>query len=96
MAFNPVNRHIWIELIKDEPKEDSSEILLPDEYKQKQSPYSTCRVLKSARDCELMLIQGDVIIVETSMILNLDCQGNTYPIILENYVYGSVFLPAEP
>ena len=57
MKFNPVNRHVWVEV-------------------------------KSARDCNLMLLEGDLIVVDASMISELKSRKNTFSVILENYIYG--------
>ena len=88
MKFNPVNRHIWVEVLREAQSDEASDILLPEEYTQKKSPHSTCRVLKSARDCNLMLIEGDLIVVDTNMIQELKNSSDTFNVVLENYIYG--------
>ena len=89
MQFQPVNRHIWVEL-NEKREEEKSELgsLLPEDYKVPDSPYVVCRVLNSANDCELLVDAGDEIIVERSMISNIEHEGSVYSIVLENYVYG--------
>tara|TARA_R100001163_G_C4905936_1_gene92398 strand:- start:8 stop:292 length:285 start_codon:yes stop_codon:yes gene_type:complete len=88
MRFNPVNRHVWVEVLREAQVEETSDILLPEEYTQKKLPHATCKVLKSARDCNLMLIEGDLIIVDTNMIQELKSNSNAFSVVLENYIYG--------
>jgi|TARA_R110000824_G_scaffold11540_7_gene50455 hypothetical protein len=88
MKFNPVNRHVWVEVQDEQDNVEPGDILLPEEYTQRRSPFMTCKVLKSARDCNLMLLEGDLIVVDASMISELKSRKNTFSVILENYIYG--------
>ena len=88
MSFNPVNRHVWVEIVKDERESEQGDILLPEEYTQRKSPHTLCRVIRSARDCNLMLLEGDLIVVDTNMIQELNANSKIFSVVLENYIYG--------
>ena len=88
MKFQPVNRHIWVQIDEKQKEESESGILLPEDYRALDSPHAVCEVLESANDCDLFLDVGDKIIVDRSMISNIEYEGMFYSIILENYVYG--------
>jgi co-chaperonin GroES (HSP10) len=86
--FEPVNRHVWVDVLKEEKPQDTAQILLPEDYAPPQSKYAICNVITSASDCTLSAAAGDLIIVENSMINELSYKNQTFSIILENYVYG--------
>lgn len=86
--FEPVNRHVWIDVLKEEKSQDTTQILLPEDYAPPQSKYAICNVITTANDCSLSAASGDLIIVENSMINELSYNNQTFSIILENYVYG--------
>ena len=88
MKFQPVNRHIWVSVVRDEKPDDHGQILLPEDYKPTQNPYAVCSVNTAAEDCTLNISTGDKIIVENSMINELNYGNETVSIILENYIYG--------
>lgn len=91
VMFYPVNRHL---LVKDIPEdEEQNTVLLPDDYKVKNvREYKPMKVVRVAEDSKLKLDSGHIVIVEASMVKEVDYRGNTYNLILENYVYGAVSL----
>jgi len=64
--------------------------LLPDDYKKQKSPYVLCRVRNFADDCKIDITTNMDIVVQRSMIETIDIMDQTYYLILENYVYGSL------
>jgi co-chaperonin GroES (HSP10) len=87
MYLEPKNRHLLVLPINNEEKIKPA-ILLPDDYKQPQSPYVTCDVLGIADNCELKISIGDRIIIERRMLQEVKAAGETNYLVLENYVYG--------
>ena len=89
--FKPVNRHLLVEEIG-KAKETEHNILLPDDYKPQQSQYVTVRVVEMANDVSLShIVVGSVIVVERSMIKEIECMQKSLSLILENYVLGRVW-----
>ena len=88
--FTPFNRHILIEIV--EKKEEKSEhaFLLPDDYRKQESPYVVCKVKGFAYDCKIDITADINIVVQRSMIEQIEIVDKTYYLVLENYVYGSV------
>jgi len=87
--FEPLNRHLLIEKVdQEEPKEDSL-VLVPDDYKLK-SQFGSYKVICCAPDCEKVdeSYVSRNIVVEESMVQKISLKGETYYLVLENYVYG--------
>tara|TARA_R110000822_G_scaffold257689_1_gene383222 strand:+ start:4022 stop:4336 length:315 start_codon:yes stop_codon:yes gene_type:complete len=87
MYFEPKNRHLLVLPIEGEKKKESL-IVLPEDYKQPESPYVTCDVLGLSDDCSIIVDIGDRIIVERRMLSEVKALGETNYLVLENYVYG--------
>ena len=86
MYLEPHNRHLLVYPLKDNKEEIS--FVLPDEYKQPESPYIVCDILGIAEDCKVSLQVGDRIVVERRMLCEVKAAGETNYLVLENYVYG--------
>tara|TARA_B100000427_G_C15049820_1_gene395058 strand:- start:99 stop:386 length:288 start_codon:yes stop_codon:yes gene_type:complete len=92
MKFYPRNRHILIEVIKDnkEGSESESRVLLPEGYGEKTPPYVCAVVKEISPSCTTNVGKGDKVIVESSMIQELSVDDHLYTIVLENYIYGVI------
>ena len=94
----PVNRHVLIvpHTTKKEKNKSQSGVLLPDDYKPKESRYVTATVLDVSDDCNAALktlnrasLQSERdVIIERSMIGEVSHRDKSYYLILENYVVG--------
>mgnify|MGYP005817877185 CR=1 FL=1 len=90
MSLSPVNRHILIEPIEVEEEEQST-VLLPEGYKVAPTePYTSVKVIKVAEDCQqrFRALRGLTIVVDSSMIQEINFNDSTFCLILENYVLG--------
>ena len=96
MQFKPINRHILIEFLSEEAEtseeQDDLGIVLPETYKPKQEQYAAVRLLACASDCNSVgdLIEDATLLVEASMINEIQFKGESYQVILENYVIGRI------
>ena len=90
MLFEPFNRHLYVMPLEDEEDQDVHKIVLPDDYKMPQSPYVVCDVIGMSSDCEIDLELGDRIIIERRMLHQINAEGETIYIVLQNYVYGRI------
>ena len=88
--FTPFNRHILIDIIEEEEEEKKHSFLLPEDYKKQKSPYVLCKVINFANDCKIDITADINIVVQRSMIEQIEIVDKTYYLVLENYVYGSV------
>tara|TARA_B100000287_G_C20650610_1_gene786715 strand:- start:831 stop:1115 length:285 start_codon:yes stop_codon:yes gene_type:complete len=86
----PTNRHLLIEIQKQEPAEErQTTFLLPEDYKKKTDErYTAVKILEVSGDSEKFhqYHRGKTCVVETSMINEIKLKGNTYNIVGENYV----------
>ena len=89
-TLTPFNRHILIELLEQEEKVEDKPFLLPDDYKKQKSPYVLCKVLDFCHECKVDIAIESKIVVQRSMIETIDILDQTYYLVLENYVYGSI------
>ena len=88
MHLKAVNRHLLVEPITEETKEETG-VLLPEECDVR-DPFTCCRVISIASDCSRSALRGDVIVVLTSMLEEVKVQGNVFHLILDNHVMGVV------
>ena len=90
MIFEPFNRHLYVVPVEEEQDDNIHKIVLPEDYKVPQSPYVVCDVLSMASDCEIDLQLGDRILIERRMLHEINVEGETIYIVLQNYVYGRI------
>lgn len=93
--LKPVNRHLLIvPHIKN--NETNSGVVLPDDYKPDQDQYIEATVIDVAEDCSKQfdsLRFGTIsdekrIIIDRSMVQEINLKDKTHYLILENYVVG--------
>jgi co-chaperonin GroES (HSP10) len=87
MYLEPKNRNLLV-LPLEEEQDSNSIIVLPEDYKQPESPYVCCDVLGISKDCSIDIDIGDRIVVERRMLYEVKALGETNYLVLENYVYG--------
>ena len=93
MSFKPLNRHLLIEPIEAEKEEAQPAVLLPEGYKSvSMQPHTPAKVIKTAEDCKpaLRSLSGESIMVESSMIQEINFEDSIFYLVLENYVLGVV------
>ena len=88
--FTPVNRHILIELPQVVDSTTQSLIVLPEDYKPEEERYVCVHALRTAPDIQVELNVPAKLIVDRSMIEEINVGGTTYNVILENYVVGII------
>ena len=91
MILEPRNRHILV-IPNDEESatEEVGMVLVPETYKPEQSPYVAALVLCVAPDVCQRVLGGDTIIVERSMLNEVTFEGETFYLVLENYILGVI------
>ena len=93
MNLHPRNRHLLIEVLE-EAKEENKDagFLLPDDYAPTQQQFVAAKVLRSSprtkQSEDWVAKEGEVVIVNRSMIEEIDVKGDKFTTILENYVIG--------
>ena len=91
MILEPRNRHILVVPNEEEPPpEEAGRVLLPETYRPEQSPYLATTVLCVAPDVSQRVMGGDTIIVERSMLNEVTFEGETFYLVLENYILGVI------
>ena len=88
--FKPVNRYIQISLGSPEENPDPGVVLLPDDYQPKKGQFQTAKVLNWAEDVRFanVLQTGSKIILDASMIEEINVENEKISVILDNYVIG--------
>ena len=83
----PYNRHLLVEPIKTEDRDDAV-VLIP-ASSVKLSPWSLVKLLATAPDCEKFNGEvGCTLVVNTGMIEEIEVCQNKFNLILENHVIG--------
>ncbi len=90
MMLNPRNRHLLVIPQDEEEQEEERAVLLPENYRKPQSPYAAVSVLAVAPDVSQLLMAGDTLMVERSMLKEVPFEGETFYLVLENYILGIV------
>ncbi len=91
MMLEPRNRHLLV--VPQDEQSDAEEpraVLVPENYRKPQSPYVAVAVLAVAPDVSQLLMAGDVLMVERSMLKEVSFQGSTFYLVLENYILGLI------
>ncbi len=87
--FEPLNRHIWVEIVEEEQEEKKeSTVLLPDDFKKQESPHAVVKILDSARDCSCKILRGGYAVVERHMLKKINVLEKEVYIVQENYLLG--------
>jgi co-chaperonin GroES (HSP10) len=87
--IKPCNRYVVIQPLEEQEKQDKPKVLLPDEYVVKEK-FKVYEVVDVSRDSKLTISKNEKIIVENSMVEELNIGENKYYLVLENYVLGMV------
>ncbi len=94
MNFRPQNRYLLVQTQAQQDAENTG-VLLPEGYSLPKDKYVMATVLDSADDCKkeqiyngVLYQRGSKIVVDASMVENVSVSGETYEIVLENYVVG--------
>ena len=90
MRLEPLNRHLLLSLVQEEKEEKKSTILVPEDYSVVKSRHETYGVVAMAKDCEKIPRDyiGQKVVVDNTMVEEVNIKGQTYYLILENYIYG--------
>jgi hypothetical protein len=88
--FTPFNRHILVDILEEDEQEQEHSFLLPEDYRKQKSPYVLCKVRDFSCDCKIDIATNMHIVVQRSMIEQIEIVDKTYYLVLENYVYGSI------
>ena len=88
MKFTPQNRHILVGIPEEtEIEESKSTLILPDDYERPKSEYVKVSVL----DCTATELDlGHYAVVHRCMIQEMAVDGETYHLVLDNYVVASL------
>ena len=95
LRLKPTNRHLSI-VPHTRKNETSSGVVLPDDYKMDQDVYIEATVIDVADDCDNQfkklrygsLDDEKTIIVEQSMIQEVNLKDRVHYLVLENYIVG--------
>ena len=90
MSFKPVNRYIEIEVQPKEQPQTDTGILLPSEFKVDEARHACVKV--KSWDSEVRFADSldhhTWLVVDKSMIEEVNVRGNTINLVLDNYVLG--------
>ena len=92
MNFKPFNRYLLVTPEEEQEEEKNMAIVLPTEYKKPKSPYIFCTVQRVSEDSKFhgSIFDGDRILIERRMLNQIDFNGKSLYLVLENYIYGRI------
>ena len=85
--FKPVNRYILIEILENSESIDKL-IVLPEDYETPKEKHVAATVKGVAPDVRFDLEVDNKIIVDRSMVEQINLGSTNYDVILDNYVIG--------
>jgi len=87
--FKPVNRYVLVET-QQKQAEIASGIVLPESFKPAEERHAIVTVLDWADDVRFknMLLMDSKIIIDKSMMEEINVDGSRYNVILDNYIIG--------
>jgi len=88
--FKPVNRYVHIRLPQAPDIETTSGIVLPASYKPHEDKYVVADVVESAADIRFKLANRASIIIDRSMVEEINFNGERFNVILDNYIVGII------
>ena len=92
MKLYPRNRHVVVKPTFEKTEKDSgitsTGVLLPEDYRQKESSYVQARVEEVSPDCSVGVSKGDKVLIQRSMLEEVEVDGSGIYLVLENYIYG--------
>ncbi len=90
--FNPVNRYVSIRLPTPPQHMTESGIMLPADFKPKEERYVTAEIISWANDVRFKenLKVGTQIVVDKTMVEEINIKNQTINIVLDNYIIGIV------
>ena len=87
MQFIPQNRHILVGMPEEGSEESNSSVILPEGYERPKSEYVKVSVL----DCTATELDlGHYVVVPRHMVQEMTVDGETYHLVLDNYVVASL------
>jgi len=88
--FQPVNRYILIEIEDENENKTESGVILPDDFKVKDEKFVSANVLSWADDVRFTerLRTNAMVIVDKSMVEEINVNNQLFTIIQDNYVVG--------
>jgi hypothetical protein len=92
MSLIPENRHLLVIPIEEpiNQNHDTVQLLMPDDFKPPQSLHVVCEVVSIAKDSKFYGEVVDRIVTERRMLQEIKIEGETYYLVLENYVFGRI------
>ena len=92
MSLIPENRHLLVNPIEEpiSQNHDTVQLLMPDDFKPPQSLHVVCEVVSIAKDSKFYGEVVDRIETERRMLQEIKIEGETYYLVLENYIYGRI------
>tara|TARA_R100000008_G_C3569385_1_gene161104 strand:- start:526 stop:807 length:282 start_codon:yes stop_codon:yes gene_type:complete len=88
MVLKPVNRYVWVSVPTLEENTTESGIVLPDDFKPTQEKFCTAKVLSSADDTRFLLQAGATVIVDKSMVEEINVNNQLFTVVQDNYILG--------
>ena len=87
--FKPVNRYVLVET-QQKQAETASGIVLPESFKPAEERHAIVSVIDWADDVRFknMLLVDSKIIIDKSMLEEINVDGSKYNVILDNYIIG--------
>jgi hypothetical protein len=90
MKLDPRNRYVLLVDVPKKEEKETSNILLPEEYTIKSSPYGIYQIQQCSADCTKLSIDdvGKLAVVNDLMVETVSSDRGEFLLVLEQHIYG--------
>ena len=89
--FMPKNRHLLVDPLRDDEDKEEIGFILPDDYKKPTQPYQLATIVGKSEDIsDDSYSEGDIALIEVSMLKNAKVGAINVYLVQENYILGII------
>ncbi len=91
-SFDPRNRYLLLSAVEETKEEQTTTILVPDDYRVQTSPYGVYTISQISIDCQKVSTDdiGKLVMVNDSMVETASLDQGNFLLVQENHVYGVI------
>lgn len=90
MIVQPENNWILVEVVKVPEEKKESMVLLPEDFKTKESPYSVVRVIRDSTNKAASFKKDELLVVPTHIVRDVQVKSYTFSLIERNHIMASM------
>jgi len=90
VRIQPENNWILVELVKAPEEKKESMVLLPEDFKAKESPYSVVKVIRDSTNEAASFKKDELLVIPTHIIRDIQVESHSFSLIERNHIMASM------